>query len=733
MLETKATRTGLNHKIGQHYRCHPLTGCGPSPITPQSLIVLRSQALPICCRHKQTCIPTGIRGGLKPLISQPTYLARRAEHVSPLNGLRGRDSLPAQREQLMKCLRLKAPLSVMLLLLVSTVLGSFAQENSSADSNIPLVYTVENMGAHYAAPVFPSFAQLPIIRPLTDPFRFADGTRDTSFSSWERRRNEIKAAIERYEIGPKPDCSDCTITASYTPPPAGSTAKGILTVVVTRNGRSLTLTSGVYIPTGMGSGPFPALIAMTFFASSSGANPGSLPASVITSRPIATVDFVHNNVTSLSFGNVNHSADPFYRLYPEYCAGTCSGNVSNSGQYAAWSWGVSRLIDGMEIATHQEVNPLPIDMTHLAVTGCSYAGKMALFAGAFDERIALTIPQESGGGGAPSWRVTREIEAYGASEDIQRTSYDWFAGQMRQFAGDNGYKLPTDHHELMAMVAPRALLVTGNTDFYWLSNRANYVSSRAAQRIYNTLGIEDRFGFYIDGGHGHCAIPATQAPAIAAFLDKFLLGVATTNTAMEVTPYPALDYNRWTAWWGNQDPRFPNNWNPGDGTLVMSPGDGTLVIPFAPPQRINSGGTVLVSYALSMPNDHPAATVSLAGGNVQADISCPDGSSYTLTIPLPNEPYSIPANDNSWFPSPDQNGELVYQGSATASTCNGGVAKNVYFRALGVSSGTGNPGGLGFPTTDTTYPLNVRFRMTGSGTGVVGSWNPTVTVNYRPR
>ena len=66
----------------------------------------------------------------------------------------------------------------------------------------------------------------------------------------------------------------------------------------------------------------------------------------------------------------------------------------------------------MEIATHQAVNPLPIDMKHLAVTGCSYAGKMALFAGAFDERVALTIPQESGGGGAPSWRVTRGIEAY---------------------------------------------------------------------------------------------------------------------------------------------------------------------------------------------------------------------------------------------------------------------------------------------------------------------------------
>jgi hypothetical protein len=522
----------------------------------------------------------------------------------------------------------------------------------------------------------------------------------------------------------------------------------------------------------MGDGPFPALIPMTFFSFGSAGNYGSLPASVFASRPIATVDFVHNNVSL--FGSGNHSNDPFYRLYPELCAGTCNGNVSNSGQYAAWSWGVSRLIDGIEIATRQDFNPLPIDMNHLAVTGCSYAGKMALFAGALDERIALTIPQESGGGGAPAWRITHEIEAYGASEDIQRTDYNWFAGQMRQFSGDNGYKLPTDHHELMALVAPRGLLATGNTDFYWLSNRANYITARATQEVYNTLGIGDRFGFYIDGRHGHCATLPEEAPAIAAFVDKFLLGDSTVNTDVEVNPYPALDYSRWTAWWGKRDsksphdwnseddadrfllsdstadtdvefnsypaldsswgiffgrkrdPKFPNNWNPGDGSVIMS---------MIRPIEINSGDTVLAGYDLSVRGDHPAATVSLAGGNVQADVSCPDGSSYTLTIPLPDQAYSIPANDDSWFPSPNHRSQLVYQGSTTASSvCSGGVAKRAYFSALGVSAGVGNPPAApGFSTTDTTYPLKVRFHLTtASHHGHGGSWSPTVTINYTP-
>src|SRR5438874_2038812 len=82
-----------------------------------------------------------------------------------------------------------------LMLMLAATPRAFAQENTLGDSSTPLVYGVENTGASYAAPVFPSFGQLPIIRPLPDAFRFADGSRDTSFSSWERRRNEIKASI----------------------------------------------------------------------------------------------------------------------------------------------------------------------------------------------------------------------------------------------------------------------------------------------------------------------------------------------------------------------------------------------------------------------------------------------------------------------------------------------------------------------------------------------------------
>jgi hypothetical protein len=601
-----------------------------------------------------------------------------------------------------------------------------AQEQTSGDSRIPLVYKVENTGAKDPKPTFPSFDKLPIIRPLPDPFVMANGKRDTSFANWEMRRNQIKAAIEKYEIGPKPDCSDCKITANYVPPAEGS-AKGTLTVVVTRNGKSLTLTDGVYIPKDMGNGPFPALIAMTLAVRNRPGAPagnfGSLPPGVFATRPIATVDFLHNQVAVYGAKGNIHTADPFYQLYPELCAGTCSG-TSNSGMYAAWSWGVSRVIDGIEIASHQATNPLPIDVKHLAVTGCSYAGKMALFAGAFDERIALTIAQENGGGGAPSWRVSHEIEAQGSVEKIDTTSKEWFGGQMWQFAGDNVYKLPEDHDELMDLVAPRALLETGNTDYYWLTNRANYVSARATQQVYNAFGIGDRFGFFIDGKHPHCQTLPTEAPAITAFVDKFLFGKNSEDSDVEVNPFPTLDYKRWTAWWGTHphgEPQFPTPW-------VAA---GTFVLPLNTAHlKVDAGQTVQAAYQLMIPGSHPDAMAILMNGNVQADVSCADGSSYTLAIPLTaNQSYSIPANNNAWVSN-----SSTPQGSAPAATCGAkpgrAVIQDVYLSSLGVSPGNAKPGGPGFTTTDTSDPLDVEFSC--SADGVSTGFSTPVNVNLQP-
>lgn len=475
----------------------------------------------------------------------------------------------------------------------------------------PLVYSVENTGAGYPLPPLPTIDQLSGIEPLPDPFVFANGSgRSTNFTDWARRRSEIKAQIENYEIGPKPSRPD-TISASWIP--GASPVTGTLQVVVTVNGQTLTLSSSVSLPTG--TGPFPAVIGMNSLN-------GSLPADIFTSRNIARITFTHNQVTTYP---TPLATDPYFRLYPNY-------NRDNIGQYSAWAWGVSRIIDGLELVQ----GSLPIDLKHLGVTGCSYAGKMALFAGAFDERVALTIAQESGGGGAPAWRVS---ETLGDVEKLGATSHEWFKESMFQFAGANVSKLPHDHHELMAMVAPRALLVTGNTDFTWLANPSCYVSARAAHEVWKTFGIGDRFGFYIDGGHNHCAVPDAERPAIEAFVDKFLLNKTNVNTNITVNPYPDMDYQRWYKWWGTGNPVLPAEpvgiriWMEAECAAVGS--DWQVVTDTAA-----SNGKYVVVNGLNSTATAPGAT-----GSIVFPFTIDSAASYNLMARL----NCATANDDSYW------------------------------------------------------------------------------------
>jgi hypothetical protein len=257
----------------------------------------------------------------------------------------------------------------------------------------------------------------------------------------------------------------------------------------------------------------------------------TLPNNLFTDRNVAIIGFRSAQVMSHTQTRGN---EPINKLYPE---------LEYMGAYSAWSWGVSRLIDGLELTN----NELPIDLKHLAVSGCSYAGKMALFAGAFDERIALTIAQEPGGGGAAAWRVS---ETLGNVETLGRTNYAWFIESMKAFAEENVARLPHDHHELMAMVAPRALLVLGNPDYEWLADESGYVSCMAAREVWKTFGIADRFGFSIVAGHMHCRLPESQYPEVEAFIEKFLLGNTTVDTNVAKSPFENVDAQKWYSWWG---------------------------------------------------------------------------------------------------------------------------------------------------------------------------------------
>ncbi len=372
--------------------------------------------------------------------------------------------------------------------------------------SIPLVYSVENTGSKFRQPAMPSWDDLPIIKELPNPLSWSNGKGEVkSFKQWEKRRNEIAAEIQHYGIGTKPTVDRKDLQAFMD--------KDTLVVIVTVNGQSLTLRSEIKYPK-TGNPPYVLMI---------GTSGISLPKPLFENRPIATMVFHEKQVNDYSqWGKHKERGEhDFDRLYPE---------LSANGAYSEWAWGLSRLLDGLQLLGESQTK---IDMQHIGVTGCSYAGKMALYCGAFDERIALTIAQEPGGGGAAAWRVSHQLEGV---ESLEKTDYHWFKESMRtQFSGDSVYRMPYDHHELCTMVCPRALLILGNPDYQWLADPATLASAKAARKVWETFGIEDRMGYSIVGGHPHCMLPEKQYPEVEAFIDKFLLGKNTDTQNIQIS------------------------------------------------------------------------------------------------------------------------------------------------------------------------------------------------------
>lgn len=366
-------------------------------------------------------------------------------------------------------------------------------------SQLPLRYQVENTGAAFAKPAMPEASQLPVIKDLPDPLKGVNG-----FSDWARKRSEIAALIQHYGIGEKPAVNKENIKARM----SGDT----LIVDVTVNGQTLTLTSEIRYPK-TGKAPYPLMIGSSMIA---------LPRQLFDDRPIATMNFHEKQVNDYGQWGKHHERGEhnFDRLYP---------HLKDNGAYSEWAWGFSRLIDGLELLGPEVTK---IDTKHIGVTGCSYAGKMALYCGAFDERVALTIAQEPGGGGAAAWRYSHLQDSV---ENLDKTDYHWFLeSQLTNFHGDSVYQLPYDQHELCALVCPRALLLLGNPDYKWLADDAMLVSAQAAKKVWNRFGIADRMGWSIVGGHGHCQLPECQWPEVLAFIDKFLLGKDTNTNDIRV-------------------------------------------------------------------------------------------------------------------------------------------------------------------------------------------------------
>ena len=113
-------------------------------------------------------------------------------------------------------------------------------------------------------------------------------------------------------------------------------------------------------------------------------------------------------------------------------------------------------------------NPSIIDPSRIAVTGCSRFGKEHSLQEVLDNRIALTIPVESGIGGTVGLRLVEQLDTQ-ESGHITQSYVRWFSevalGKFtsgNNAGADNTDRLPVDMHSAMALIAPRGLYIVDN-------------------------------------------------------------------------------------------------------------------------------------------------------------------------------------------------------------------------------------------------------------------------------
>ncbi len=352
---------------------------------------------------------------------------------------------------------------------------------------------------------------------LEDPLKFLDGREVKSAEDWRERRQEILGIFAREMYGAEPPKPKNLVTELVDEKPAvdgmairrqykmwftadrsgpciswimwiPKFAKKPVPVVSFLNYRgNHELVPDEDIPVQRGwvrNGGSAAISNHTATAATRGAmqdpNAASIfPLGMILARGYAVMSACYCEVSPDPDGD---EPDPRFRQNPFAYTGVFElwgkrdpSRTDNITALGAWAWALCR---GLDLAER-----IPeLDARRAVVTGCSRLGKAALIAAARDERFAVCVPNQTGGGGVPLAK-----RDYGENISTENRMFThWYCRAYAKYAEAPWMTMPFDQHLFVACIAPRGLLVEG-FDNPWFDTEGEYLSVRAASPVWKLL------------------------------------------------------------------------------------------------------------------------------------------------------------------------------------------------------------------------------------------------------
>lgn len=175
-----------------------------------------------------------------------------------------------------------------------------------------------------------------------------------------------------------------------------------------------------------------------------------------------------------------------------------------------------------------------------------------MVAGAFEDYVALTIPQEGGQGSVGCWRIADKIKKNTTTVETAHKIVNgdtWYSTDFAKYV-DTVPTLPWDNHMMHALYASpaRGLIIIENTAIDYLGPTSNHHCATAGRMVFESLGVKDYMGFSQVSHSDHCGSPSASQADLTALINRFLLKQSTNTDIWKTDGKFVKDESRWVDW-----------------------------------------------------------------------------------------------------------------------------------------------------------------------------------------